>query len=194
MIFSYYLCDMENQIKKSDDVNAYNRMQYNKKKDDPEFKRRKSESARKSYQKHKKRKLEKAKEYREKNRDKYNKYRNEYRTKNPRGIYEVIKQGAKKRGVNFSLDKEDFVLWYNAEERICIYCKRTEDDILKDKDIIQNKSGRLTIDRLNNNRGYRLNNIGLCCRRCNTIKGNFFTQKEMEQIGKIIKAKYESIS
>lgn len=52
---------------------------------------------------------------------------------------------------------------------------------------MKNIKNRLTIDRKNNNGNYCIDNIVLACYRCNTIKGDFFTEQEMLKIGKIIK-------
>ena len=155
-----------------------------------ERKRRKAIRAKNLYQKNIVVLREKQNARRLKNREEYNKYRNNYRTKNPSGIYDVLKQGASKRNIPVEMSRQEFIDWYNTQERICMYCLRHEDEIKKDVDIIQNKSKRLTIDRLINEVGYLLKNIGLACRRCNTIKGNFFSVEEMKQIGKIINNKH----
>lgn len=51
---------------------------------------------------------------------------------------------------------------------------------------------RLTIDRKDNKIGYIIDNMVLCCFRCNSTKSDFFTFEEMLKIGKkIIKPKYK---
>jgi len=150
---------------------------------------RKSELARMRYNDPNSTAKQKQKDYRKKNIKEYNEYRNNYRTKNARGIYDVTVQGAKKRGLSVSFSRDDFEIWYNGQSRSCIYCQRSEDQVLKSDPIMQTKCNRLTIDRLDNNIGYRIDNMGLSCKRCNTIKGNFFSQSEMIEIGKIIKSK-----
>jgi hypothetical protein len=62
-----------------------------------------------------------AKIYRDKNRKRRRGYCNNYRIKNPSGIYDVIKRGAKLRGIVVSTDRADFIKWYNLQERICHY-------------------------------------------------------------------------
>jgi len=55
-----------------------------------------------------------------------------------------------------------------------------------------NTTIRLTIDRIDNNFGYKINNIVLACGRCNLIKSNFFSSKEMKEIGqKYVKTKWK---
>ena len=44
---------------------------------------------------------------------------------------------------------------------------------------------------MNNNLGYLLDNIVLCCNRCNTIKTSFFSYEEMKLVGKIINKKWK---
>ena len=150
---------------------------------------RKAELARIRYNLPNSKQKQKQKEYRINNIKAYNIYRNNYRTKNARGIYDVLKAGAKKRNIIVGISRDDFALWYNSQKRECIYCKRSESDILLTDSVIQTKCNRLTIDRLNNDMGYCNDNLGLCCKRCNIIKGNFFTESEMMEIGLIIKNK-----
>lgn len=137
--------------------------------------------------------IKKANEYRIKNKAKYNRYRNEYRKKNPKGIFDCIKQGAKKRNIELMMTQKEFCDWYAVQDRCCFYCKRHEDDVVKEKDIIQVMAHRLTIDRCDNNVGYSTGNIVLCCSRCNTVKGNYFTKQEMLLIGNIIREKHNAI-
>jgi hypothetical protein len=51
----------------------------------------------------------------------------------------------------------------------------------------------LTIDRKDNNFGYTSKNIVLACDICNVVKSNIFTEKEMLEIGKIIKKRYKNL-
>lgn len=128
---------------------------------------------------------------RETNRKAHNDYRNNYRTKNPSGIYDVLKQGAKKRNIPVTITREEFVQWYKSQDRVCFYCKRDEAIVINDKHFVKRKAKRLTIDRVNNDKGYESKNLVLCCQRCNNIKSNYFTVGEMLLIGEIIKLKYE---
>lgn len=136
--------------------------------------------------------LAKDKEKRARNHGRYNKYSNDYRKKNPRGIYDVIKQGAKRRSLVFTIDKNEFVEWYKLQPRECFYCKRSEEDIMKDLAIIRKKMQRLSIDRVENEKGYETGNLILSCMRCNYTKSNFFSKDEMLIIGRIIKEKFDA--
>ncbi|KKL05797.1 hypothetical protein LCGC14_2602460, partial [marine sediment metagenome] len=103
-----------------------------------------------------------------------------------KGIYNQLKTTAKRKQIDFKLNKKLFIRWYNKQIKICIYCKRLEFQVIKD---YNGRHNRLTIDRKDNKKGYKLNNITLCCHKCNTIKGDVFTYKEMIKIGKILKNK-----
>jgi len=102
------------------------------------------------------------------------------------GIWATLVDSAKQRNIKFSITKEDFINWYNNQEKRCYYCKRILESIKQDS---LGHNNRLTIDRKDNNRGYELDNIVLACFRCNSTKSNYFTEQEMLTIGQIIKNK-----
>jgi len=103
----------------------------------------------------------------------------------PNVILSIIKQNIIRRNIELNITKEDFINWYNSQVKTCHYCKRTLEEI--NCDIKEKRcKNRLSIDRKNNNKGYVLNNIVLACYRCNTIKGEYFTEQEMLRIGKTI--------
>ncbi|MFH1202464.1 MAG: hypothetical protein V1674_06205 [Candidatus Omnitrophota bacterium] len=114
----------------------------------------------------------------------------EYSYKNPIYFYFHLMASARKRKLEVSITKDDFVEWWEDQEKRCFYCKRNFDNIRFDTDKLNKKLRRLTIDRINNKLGYTINNIVLCCYRCNSIKGNFFDKDEMLEIGKIIHDKF----
>ena len=105
------------------------------------------------------------------------------RQQSSKGIYTIITMSAKKRHINFDLNRKDFIEWHKEQLKLCIYCKRTENEVIKDN----NHALRLTIERLDNNLGYHLDNIALCCYRCNRIKGNDISYSTMLKIGGILK-------
>ena len=89
--------------------------------------------------------------------------------------YRSIVSNAPRRRIDVNITCEDFCNWYSAQENTCSYCGRI---------LIQGKRGNdgLTIDRIDNNIGYELGNILLCCWRCNVVKGWWFSHKEMTEI------------
>jgi len=102
------------------------------------------------------------------------------------GIFVNVRYSAKRRNIEFNLTKEEFIVWYNNQEKKCYYCKRNLEEIKKDK-ILNLNSYRFSIDRKDNNRSYSLDNIVLCCLGCNVVKGKFFTEQEMLKMGSVLK-------
>lgn len=102
----------------------------------------------------------------------------------PEGIYSALKGGQRyyqKKPVIIS--KKSFIDWYHLQHKQCVYCDLLEEDIHKHNDPRNNKSARLTIDRMNNDAGYSIDNMVLACHRCNEIKTDFFSYEEMREIG-----------
>lgn len=174
-----------------ENLNRWNRENYYKQKTNPDYMAKRRASALKYYQKNKESIRKKHKKYRQTNVEKYRKYRREYRYNSPVGIYSTIKDGLNNkkmpRKILLKISQADFVLWYNSQEKICFYCKRTFEQTLTD--VLNRKVHRLTIDRIDNSKGYEKGNLTLACLRCNAIKNNYFTKDEMLQIGLIINAK-----
>jgi 5-methylcytosine-specific restriction endonuclease McrA len=113
-----------------------------------------------------------------------------WRKNNPFAIYWIsFKNRAKRYNINFNITKDIFIQWYNNQKKECIYCGLTTNQLNKSKDKIINGYNNLSIDRKNNKIGYKLNNIVLACMRCNNIKSDFFTFKEMIKLGKFIRRK-----
>ena len=101
--------------------------------------------------------------------------------KSPKGIYKKLKQSGRSWEVKMS--QEEFSEWYQSQPKICCYCGIPEGRLRKIPDKYNNKTYRLTVDRLDSSKHYELTNIALCCLRCNHIKGDFFTPSEMVEIG-----------
>lgn len=95
----------------------------------------------------------------------------EYRDSKPEQVkYAQYKSGAKKRGINFDLSKEDFSsLW----QKPCFYCASEIDTI--------------GLDRINSNLGYLKDNVVSCCAICNTMKLALPRDIFIEHCYKIIK-------
>ena len=119
------------------------------------------------------------------NRERYLQIKLKYKH-SEKGIYSTLKCGAKRRNIPMGMTRDEFVEWYKKQKQVCIYCKRSVDEIREKLDFLAKRMKRMTIDRLDNSAGYYFDNMGLCCYRCNAIKGDFFTKDEMLKIGKII--------
>lgn len=123
----------------------------------------------------------------------YTEYRNKIIGGNPSIIYSKKKFNAIADNIEFKITRNDFVDWYNSKELKCTYCGIKIEDIEKNRHLMPNINiVRLTIDRIDNSKGYEKDNICLSCARCNLIKSNFFTEEEMKEIGeKYVKIKWK---
>ena len=82
-----------------------------------------------------------------------------------------------------NLSREDFIEWYESQPKVCHYCGIHETELSQVNDTQNTKAKRLTVDCIDNDRGYSLDNIVLACGRCNFIKNDFFTHEQMLWIG-----------
>lgn len=106
----------------------------------------------------------------------------------PKGFYRTIQFNARKRSIPVEMTQFEFIEWYNKQEKVCRYC------LLKDlsKLVMIGGRKRFSIDRMDNSKGYLLDNICLCCLVCNQVKSNLFSYSEMVKIGKVIKNIWKS--
>lgn len=130
----------------------------------------------------------KAKEY-------YQKYKGlieKRRRESPTLIYSRIRSNSIKRNIEFNIDRGQFVKWWEEQEQKCVYCDVTLERLQADIPGLRQVSKRLSVDRIDSGAGYVLENLTLCCLQCNFIKSNFFSPKEMREIGqKYIKPKWQ---
>jgi len=117
---------------------------------------------------------EKYREYHKLQRRKYN--------RTPAGKYWNKRCIAKNSGDAFNITQQDFVSWFEKQGLKCHYCG-VELDFVAGRGSDTKLRG-LSIDRKDNAVGYELRNMCLACRRCNTIKGSWFTEKEMIEIAR----------
>ena len=94
--------------------------------------------------------------------------------------YSGMEKRSKKRNSDFHIIFEQFKEWYEKQDKVCHYC-----GTILNKDF-RIKDDYTTIDRKDISIGYTIENIALCCWRCNATKSNFFTEEDMLQIGKIV--------
>lgn len=92
-------------------------------------------------------------------------------------LYYTYKQGALKRGIDFELSLEDFT---NLISQNCVYCHSEP----KSSYIEYAHNG---IDRIDNSKGYTIDNCVPCCSMCNFMKHDYSLQDFLHQIGKIYK-------
>ena len=109
------------------------------------------------------------------------------------GVYTALKGLNKfrnRKAVNIS--KENFVEWYDSQERVCVYCDLREEDLIYIVDSFNSMTHKLTVDCIENDVAYSDGNLVLACRRCNTVKNDIFTFDEMRYIGQnFLKPRWE---
>ncbi len=120
-----------------------------------------------------------------------------------KGAIPILKQGAKKRDIEFDITSEQLEQWWLTTKDSCEYCGISQDDFIKLRDFIIQYDGNdweiikfkrffktdkhktirwMTIDRVDNTKGYRIDNIVKSCWICNSLKSNFFNSLQMKQI------------
>ena len=126
------------------------------------------------------------------------------------GIYQQIKaqiKYAKKHGETrtskgrlrckrkvLDCTQDEFVKWYNSQPKVCGYCGIKKESLNLVSDAYNRNLTRLSVDAIDNDKDYSIDNIILSCRRCNATKSDFFSHDEMVEIGKIIRNHWEQKS
>ena len=124
-----------------------------------------------------------------------------------KGAISNMSISAQKRGIQFNLNEEDLKKWWMQKEDNCYYCGISIDEYRIIRDFIQSYEGDdwninrfkrffklenqakindMTIDRVDNSRGYEIDNIVKSCWFRNSMKSDFYTREEMLIIGKAI--------
>lgn len=127
-----------------------------------------------------------------------NKKRREY-IKTPRSIYTRMKNRVKEhnnkgRKLQMLFSAEEFIMWYESQEKKCFYCDIPEKYIKEIPFCPPEgfaKKNRLEIDRLDNKFDYHPSNCVLACPVCNMVKGAILNELEMKEVGKIINKKWK---
>lgn len=121
--------------------------------------------------------------YRARNREKIKMYEEEYRSRpevkerrkkqkqTPKYRYQDLIYSAKVRGLELTITFEQFRKFCTFD---CIYCGRN---------LVTSGYG---LDRLDNNRGYHLDNVAPCCAKCNDARGDRFTADEWYELLKTL--------
>lgn len=100
----------------------------------------------------------------------------------PAGIYNTLMGSTRFRNKKpINITREEFVQWYTTQSRICGYCDLTEEDLWILQKQYGNRVKRLTIDSMDNLRGYDVDNLILACIRCNFIKSDLLSYNEMRE-------------
>ena len=120
-----------------------------------------------------------------------------------RGAIPILKQGAKKRGIEFNLTAEELEEWWHNVPDICYYCNTSIEGYIKLRDFVISYQGNnseiskfkrfyrspkhqgikwMTIDRKDNYKGYEIANIVKSCWFCNSLKSDFFSSEDVKNI------------
>lgn len=98
-------------------------------------------------------------------------------------VFYDYKYRAKRKGIEFSLNKEDFK---ELTSKNCHYCGKEPSQsrtrphpVYKDKSRFNGDYIYNGLDRKDVSVGYNLENVVPCCRDCNTIKHDVLTYDEM---------------
>ena len=96
-------------------------------------------------------------------------------------VYSGYRGGAKRRGLVFDITKEQF---RKITKDSCVYCgvEPSRKSMSKTGEYIYNR-----IDRLDNNKGYTVDNCRACCTRCNFFKGTMASNVFLETAISIVK-------
>lgn len=122
----------------------------------------------KHYKKHKEEILDKAKIKRLDNLEESRLYNRE-KSKDRKGRYRTYRTGAKIRGIDFNLSFDYFLTFWNKP---CHYCG--------------SKINGIGLDRINNKKGYIVNNVVPCCIVCNKMKSIKTIKEFIKHCKKII--------
>lgn len=97
-----------------------------------------------------------------------------------RYVFYGYRKSAKKRGLKFTLTEEQFA---ETTQQNCYYCgtKPKRASIYSKNNGIYIYNG---LDRIDNNKGYTIDNVVPCCTRCNYAKKNFTLNNYKEWIKK----------
>jgi len=117
-----------------------------------------------------------------------------------KGAISILKQGAAKRGLPFSLTAEQLESWWLSTPDVCQYCGCSIEEFIRLRDYILSYQGSkweilrfkrfvhnpkharirwMTIDRKDNTQRYLPTNMAKACWFCNSLKNDFFSAEEM---------------
>jgi hypothetical protein len=87
-----------------------------------------------------------------------------------RSLWSTYKSLAKKRGYSFSLSFEDF---QSLTKQICFYCEKEPYQVLEPRRRTQMSYTYNGVDRIDNAKGYQIDNVVTCCGVCNAMKSSY---------------------
>ncbi len=98
-------------------------------------------------------------------------------------LYGKLRHCAKERGIGLYITYEQFVLL--TEIKNCFYCwtsiqwmMNARDEVRINKQGLSKRNSGYNLDRKSNLEGYTLDNVVICCARCNHSRANRYTHAE----------------
>lgn len=91
-------------------------------------------------------------------------------------VFHSYRQRCRKRGTEFALSEKEFLPLLGMD---CHYCGSPPKNFMRKKRCGDLKFYYQGIDRIDNNKGYLLDNVVPCCYRCNQIKSDVLSYEEM---------------
>jgi len=108
-----------------------------------------------------------------------------HRVNKPRRFYNTLycqyKSNAKKRKLEFNLDKEVFIKLVSSK---CRYC---DSEPFQHLTSVYNDIAYIGIDRVDNNKGYITGNVVPCCKHCNIAKRNLSEKDFFDWVNRVFK-------
>jgi len=89
--------------------------------------------------------------------------------------FAYLKAASKRRKIEIQMTLEEYTKILSKEN--CFYCN---------SNVVEDSNNGSCLDRLDSTRPYCVDNVVLCCGKCNRIKSNIFTKDQMLKIGKLI--------
>ncbi len=97
-------------------------------------------------------------------------------------LYAAYRYGAVKRGLSFVISRVEF---YKLTQKNCVYCGKPPSQVRKkmggcNGDFVYNG-----IDRIDNARGYEVDNVASCCKMCQNAKRDYSVLEFLEWVKRI---------
>lgn len=96
-------------------------------------------------------------------------------------IFLTYRNDAKRRGLEFEITRKDFDILISSN---CYYCGKEPQQTKRPRYVFQDFKYN-GIDRLNNEKGYTLENTVSCCKMCNMMKWKYKTDEFLEHVSDI---------
>ena len=129
-----------------------------------------------------------------------------------KGKISLLRSIGKSRGLGVELTAEELEKWWKSTADACNYCgqstaeyrvtrdhllcyRGTDRQLLLLRDLVkrlkQASTNEMTLDRMDNRKGYSTSNLVKACWLCNYIKSAFLTDSEMKQVGPRLRKEIE---